>query len=211
MSVKNDFIRKLIDELNSVNKERLLNNDDKNLIDVCFMVSVIDQGIEKCTKFIEEMTKYDYHINRYIENKSGEYTNSKKIEILFEKPECEKESEYWVDNFYDWRYEIEFSHDDRSWGYCQCTLDDEGYNEEYDCCGNGCDWSAPAFSIEKIISVTHENWQGSEKDYWEYEEKFYSDEQNKDIEVEKYEKEKRIKSIKDEITKLQEELNKEGI
>ena len=111
-----------------------------------------------------------------------------------------------VDAYYDYCYYIEFLYDERMWGYCDCTFEDEGYDETHRCCGRGCDWIAPSFRIVKEITLGGASWEGYAKDYWEYENKFYNIEKNKNEEVEKYQKEQRRKSLKEQIERLQEEL-----
>ena len=80
------------------------------------------------------------------------------------------------------------------------------YNEKYKCCGNGCDWNSPAFRIEKITDLNYCTWDGLERDYWEYQEQFESNEQNKNKEVEKFKLEQEKQYLKDRINELQEEL-----
>jgi hypothetical protein len=204
MSIKDKFIRDLIDELNDVNERQLIYNN-KTPIDVCYIVSVIDQQIENCEEFINDILKNKYYINGYDEDTSGGYTNGR-IRVLVEKPDEEKESEYMMDAYYDYCYYIDFLLDERYWGYCECSPKDEDYNEQHKCCGNGCDWVAPAFSVTKSIGLVSGKWNGQERDYWEYEEKFKANEQNKNAEVEKYEKEENRKRIENQIKDLQEKL-----
>lgn len=204
MSVKDKFIKDLIAELNDINERQLIYYD-KRPIDVCYMVSVIDQQLEKCKEFLEDITENTYNINGYDEDISGGYTNGK-IRILIEKPDSEKESEYMFDAYYDYCYYIEFVEDERNWGYCQCTPSDSSYNEKHGCCGSGCDWHAPAFRLEKSISLSGGKWIGQECDYWKYENKFNDNEQNKNDEVEKYQLEQKRKSIQNRIAELKKEL-----
>lgn len=207
--IKDNFIRSLIDELNDINeRERVYY--DKNPIDVCYIVSVIDQQLENCKEFMDVIENKKWLINGYDEDSSGGYTNGR-IRILIEKPDEEKESEYMVDAYENYCYYIEFRYDERPWGYCECNSDYEGYNPKYNCCGTGCDWVAPAFKITKEIDMYYGSWNGYEKDYWEYKEKFEQNEENKNAEVEKYKKEqtkefllKQIKELQNKLVKLDE-------
>lgn len=206
MSIKEKFIKDLISELNDAN-ERQLDYENKRTIDVCYVVSVIDQQLEDCKEFLEDITKNAYHINGYDEDTSGGYTNGK-IRILIEKPDSEKESNYMVDAYYDYCYYIEFTKDERSWGYCQCSSGDIGYNADHDCCGSGCDWTAPSFNIEKSICLGGGMWNGQAKDYWKYKDKFNLNEQNKNNEVEKFKLKQRKESLQNQIAELKIELEK---
>lgn len=206
---KKEFINNLVKELNDVNERQLVYNG-KDPLDVPYLVSVVEQNIDQCKEFIEDISKNRYYINGYEEDNSEGYTNGK-IRILIEKPDEEKESEYMVDAYHDYCYYIEFLYDERMWGYCQCSPEDEGYNEKHKCCGHGCDWTAPAISITKEINSGYYKWQGDEADYWTYKEEFLTNEQNKNEEVEKYKKEQEKESIRRQIASLQsklDELNK---
>jgi hypothetical protein len=204
-NIKEKFIQELINELNRENEGRIYY--DKKPLDICYMVSVIEQKIEECEEFMQELSNKKWVINGYDEDYINGYTNGE-IRILIEKPEEEKESEYLVDAFEDYCYYIEFLFDERMWGYCQCTPEDEGYNEKYKCCGVGCDWVAPAIRITKEVDLGYYKWEGYERDYWEYEKQFYKKEENKSKKVEEYKKQQRIKEIQRQIKQLQEELEK---
>ena len=204
-STKDQFIQNLINELNSENENRIYH--EKKPLDIPYIISVIDQQIENCKEFIDDITRHTYCINGYDEDYSGGYTNGK-IKILIEKSEDEKESEHWVDAYYDYCYYIEFLYDERYWGYCECTSEDEGYNEKYKCCGYGCDWNSPAFSIEKVVSLGNYAWVGQERDYWKYEEQFESNEQNKNEDVEMFKLEQEKQNIRNRIVELQEKLGR---
>jgi hypothetical protein len=117
MDIKEKFIKNLINELNDIN-ERQLKEDSQ--IDVCWLVSAVDQQIDECKEFMNTISKYQYHINGYEEDHSQGYTNGK-IRILIEKPDEEKESDYMMDAYYDYCYYIEFRDDERMWGYCECA------------------------------------------------------------------------------------------
>lgn len=47
---KDNFIEKLIIELNSENKRRIIY--DKEPINICFIVSALDQQLDNCKEFI---------------------------------------------------------------------------------------------------------------------------------------------------------------
>ena len=67
-STKEQFIKNIINELNNENKNRINNN--KEIIDVCYIISVVDQQIEKCKEFIDDITTHTYLIENYDEEYS---------------------------------------------------------------------------------------------------------------------------------------------
>lgn len=202
-SVKDRFIRELVDELNEVNQERL--NYSKNPLDICFMTSVLNQQLEDCTDFMKTLESKTWLINGYDYDKEDWYTNGK-VRILIEKSEEEKESEYMVDAYEDYCYYIEFLYDQRHWGYCFCDESTEGYSQKHKCAGNGCDWTAPAFRITKEIDLHYGDWQGSQKDYWDYKGNFEKNEENINAEVERRKKEQEKKFLLEQIAVLQNKL-----
>ncbi|AGT13561.1 hypothetical protein TROLL_35 [Bacillus phage Troll] len=84
------------------------------------------------------------------------------------------------------RYDIKLLPDDRMWGYCGCKPEDEGYDPVNRCCGNGCDWIAPAFEAEVVTSLGVYKYQGNQRDMWEVEKKW--DEHTKAHRIKCYEK-----------------------
>jgi hypothetical protein len=192
MEVKDYFIRELIDTLNRENEYRIDNN--KRPLDICYMVSIIDQNINDSNVFINDITRNEYRISSYEEDNTGGYTYGS-ISVYIIKNDDE--------NYY---YRITFKSDERSWGYCQCSPEDKDYNSKHDCCGHGCDWFAPAFTIEKVESILNSSWNGDESDYWKFEEEFSKNELNKSEVVEKQKIEQRKQYIKDQIKSLKEEL-----
>jgi len=201
-STKEQFIQDLINTLNDENENRINNN--KTSLDICFMVSVIDQQIENCKEFLDDITKNTYYINGYDEDYSGGYTNGK-ITILIRKLDNNKEE--YVD-YYNYYYCIEFNWDERHLGYCECTSKDKNYNDKHKCCGIECDFIAPSLNISKIINLGNYSWEGQEKDYWRYEDQFKINEQYKNKEIIKFRIKQKRKQLKDKIVKLKKELEK---
>lgn len=195
---KDNFIEKLIIELNSENKRRIIY--DKEPINICFIVSALDQQLDNCKEFINILNNKEWFINGYEEDDTGGYTYGR-IEVLIEKKSGT------IGALEDYCYYINFSYDDRNWGYCQCIPEDDDYNEVHKCCGNGCDWTAPAFNITKEIYVHSGEWDGLERDYWEYEDKFNKNQKNRSIEVEEYKKEQKRKNLEKQIKELQGKLD----
>lgn len=202
MSIKERFIKDLINELNDIN-ERQLEYNNKPKLNVCWCISVLDQQLEHCYEFINTITKYNYLINGYEEPTPNKYNNGR-IRVLIEKPEEEMDCS--LDTYYNYCYYIEFTFDERSWGYCECTPKDIHYNAEHGCCGCGCDWTAPAVKIIKEEIIGCFEWSGYEKDYWEYEKKFKIIDSNNNEENERLEKEKIRICLEEQIAELQERI-----
>lgn len=201
MNVKNKFIEDVVKELNDVNRERIKEN--KNPLDIPFMVSVLDQQLETCEEFIHDISKNKYLINGFeeVEGIIG------RMQVLIEKPEDEKESNFLIHAFYDYCYYIDFFAEPRLYGECKCSPDDEGYNHEYGCCGLECEWYAPSFEIYKSIFLKKATWKGDQRDYLEYEKQFKENEKRKNNEVEEYKKQQRKKFLQQQIEQLQKELD----
>ncbi|MGJ0846505.1 hypothetical protein ACR77J_07445 [Tissierella praeacuta] len=195
-NIKDKFIMTLVDELNEINKDRTYNN--KFPLDICFMTSVLDQQLENCKEFMGILENKNWLINGYERDEDDYYTNGR-IRVLIEKPKEERKSGFLVDTYENYCYYIEFLEDNRPWGDCRCNSDYEEYNPKYKCCGIGCDWVAPAFRIVKEIDVHYDKWDGYEKDYWSYKERF---EEN-----EKITKQQEKEQILDHIKKLQDRLS----
>lgn len=194
--VKDIFIERLVEYLKSENKE---------LTDVCYMVSPLHQNLDSCIEFISDITKNSYCFNGYEGDNTGGYTNGR-VQVLIEKPEEEKESEMMGDAYYNYYYEIKFGYDERYWGYCDCEPEHEGYNDENGCCGNGCDWTAPSFQIVRVSSVGGHKWEGQASDYWNYKEQFNANEKLRDEEYINEQKRIQKETIELNIKQLQKEL-----
>jgi len=185
---KDKFIDSLISKLNYENSTRLMRNVE--LIDVCYIVSIIDQEIENYDVFIKDITEHKYDIYAHIEPSC--YTNGDcSIDI-------ENKSYY---------YKIEFLYEDKFLGYCQCSPENPLYNKMHKCTGINCDWDAPKFNITKIEFLGSAVWNKVQREYWQYEENFKQKESNIVKEIEDYEKQKKIDRLKRIIKNSQEELN----
>jgi hypothetical protein len=201
LNIKGEFIKRLVDELNDENER----GNHNRPLNICYMTSVVDQQLEKCSEFIEDITIHRYEINGYEYDNTEGYTNGK-MRVLIEKPDEEKNSEMMYDAYYDYCYYIEFGYDERHWGYCDCNPGHKGFNEKHGCCGNGCDWTAPQFYLTKSVSMGGGRWDGVESDYWSYEEKFNNDEKNKNTYVEEMKKKAEIKRLETSIKDAQDRL-----
>lgn len=198
--VKEKFIRALVKTLNEENENREYEN--KEPLDVCFMVSAIDKQLYQYKDFIEDLSN-GYTFNMYEEDESG-HSNGR-ISLFIEKPKEERQSGLWIEKYReDYWYTIEFKYNQIDGDYCQCEQGNEGYNEEHHCCGEICDWNAPSFAITKQYDLGTCSWDGLQRDYWEYEKMFKSKEENKSVEDEI--KERRKQEIMEQINLLNQEL-----
>lgn len=68
-------------------------------------------------------------------------------------------------------YKIYLTKDERYWGYCECSPEDECYDTKHNCCGQVCDWVAPALIFDRIESKDA-SFKGYQRDIWNLEEKW---------------------------------------
>ena len=172
------------------------------------MIAPLSQSLERFKSLINDLEEHTYYGVTYIEPEQENYYSNGTIEITLEKNdnELDKEEKYIKEHeeysYFptDYTYKINFEIDERDWRFCQCSEGDEDYDERYNCCGHGCDWSAPACSIEKVIEIGSKAWVGDEHDYWNFKDKFYK--------VDEKEKQEKINRLKNQIEDLQKELDK---
>ena len=148
-------------------------------------------------KLKEILADYEqYHMDlQYIENDEHDYYTEGTIDIYF----------YHNNVSVDYHYEIELSHRDEMQGYCQCTPEDEGYNEEHTCCGYGCDYYFPEVYIKKVTGIASAYFEGYANELWELEkkwDKYLSDhhEEKKKVELERIEE--RIRELEEKRANL---------
>ena len=205
-NVKEDLINKIIDELKRVNKDKEYRGERG--LNIPFMIAPLSQSLERFKSLINDLEEHTYYGVTYIEPEQENYYSNGTIEITLEKNdnELDKEEKYIKEHeeysYFptDYTYKINFEIDERDWKFCQCSEGDEDYDERHNCCGHGCDWSAPACSIEKVIEIGSKAWEGDEHDYWNFEDKFYK--------VDEKEKQAKINRLKNQIEDLQKELDK---
>lgn len=196
------FIKELIEEFNRC-------EEDAN---IPFLISVLEQDFnknnEKFKDFLNDLKEYpDYTI--VIEKAQNKYYGLYDVYISLEKHKEDSKTNYWYDyDFSNISYLIEFSIDKRYYGYCECTPDMKDYRVDKKCCGHGCDWVAPKFTLKKVIEIEEASFDGDEHDYWEYEDEYYN--KNKDKKEKEIEKEiKRLEKIIEDSNKRLNELRGE--
>ena len=174
-NVKEDLINKIIDELKRVNEDKEYRGERR--LNIPFMIAPLSQSLEQFDSLINDLEEHTYYGVTYIEPEQENYYSNGTIEITLEKNdnELDKEEKYIKEHeeysYFptDYTYKINFEIDERDWKFCQCSEGDEDYDERHNCCGHGCDWSAPACSIEKVIEIGSKVWEGDEHDYWDFE------------------------------------------
>ena len=208
------FFNNLVDELKYENDERRHNCDDKRPLNIPFIVSTLCQSLSgdttKYQEFVNDLEKYsDYTL--CVSRSKNEWDGLVDIDIDLVKYGEEDENTYYCD--YEtpgYVYELRFSYDERSWGYCECTPDMKDYREDKHCCGHGCDAIFCSFTLHKVINIGGDIWEGDEHDYWKFEDAFYAS--DKELADKKAEEEKlrMIEELKRRIeadTKKLEELS----
>lgn len=206
--MKNKLINEIAECLKIENRSRDYNGN--RLLDIPFMIAALDQHLtnKEYEDLLYDLERYDYGV-QYIEENPEDYYSDGSIRIQLAEKNCEdNEYEYYVDRMLDYEYKIDFLHDERYWGYCECTKDDLDYDARHDCCGHGCDWTAPAFSISKIIHIGYNSFNGDEHDFWDYEDKFNNVTQKDKEEAEKQSKIRRLQEEKERIERELESLSK---
>lgn len=184
-NTKKEFVNTLIKFLNEeVCRQMKHNTKIDELLDICYLTSVVEQQIDKCSAFIKDIDKHRYMIDEYFPDVTNGYTHGK-IKISIEKPDNEKESNLLVDAYYNYYYYIEFE-----------------YSTHYRYDG----WDAPAITITKLEDINTLEWDGYEEDYNIYKKEFHKREINKLIEIEEYKKQQAIKEKNEQIKILQNEI-----
>ena len=207
-NVKEDLINKIVDELKRVNEDKVYRG--KRELNIPFMIAPLSQSLEQFDSLIKELEDHTHYRVNYIEPEQENYYSNGTIEITLEKNDNElnEDEKYMKENNIcsyfptDYTYKINFEIDERDWEFCQCSEGDEDYDERHNCCGHGCDWSAPACSIEKVIEIGSKAWEGDEHDYWDFEDKFHN------VDEKEKQKQAKINRLKNQIEDLKKELDK---
>ena len=191
------FIERLVDAFKYENECR--ESDDKKF-DIPFLVSGLWEDLTDNYKHYDKFCSDLRYCDDYdIEIHDSNYHICKVNVIIYN-------GDGWGNLKTYFEYEITFGYNERNWGYCKCTPDDPDYREDKHCCGHGCDWDAPNFTIRKSLLVSSQGWYGDEHDYWDFEDKFYSDDKEEKEKKLLTEREYKIKSLKETIENAQREL-----
>lgn len=176
----------------------MLNREKEHLATLIPYYETLWQHKDKLKDMIEEIDSYPEIDIQYTYDEEEYYTDGT-IQIFLYKKKGD-----WLSqpNFH---YEIELQHDDRMWGYCECSSDDEGYVDGKGCCGAGCDWTAPSFNITRVNQVAYASFDGLERDVWKLEEKWKEDltEHNERLKKEQLQRlEEQLERTKQEIESI---------
>lgn len=203
----NTFIEEVITELKNENSYAAYY--EKKELDIPYLIAPLKQNLHKdeYKNFILDLSKYEYWV-KYEEETPGEYSNGRVDIFLMDKTANTENTISLVSSTQNFHYSIEFTIDERHWGYCECTPEDDGYQVDKCCCGYGCDWNAPSFNIKKIEHIGNSSWNGNEHDYWEFEDAFYKSDD--DLSEEKAEKDRteKMKNLESELNRIQDEISK---
>lgn len=209
--LQNDILQRFLDHFIDVLKTE---NDNRKYcehreLDIPFIISTLYQSFNNATnkydEFICDLEKWsDYDIT--IDETD---TGHEIIDVVVNLIKYHMED---ADGYYDnydmpnYTYIFRFSHDERFWGYCQCTPDMEDYREDKHCCGHGCDAAFCKFSLHKILRVVSDVWHGDEHDYWDFEDEFYLNNKELGKKKEDEDRKRKIKELKDRIEADSKEL-----
>lgn len=178
-------------------KEFMINEEIR---EACGYYETILQSSESLKEMLADCNTYFPEFYYDSDTQEG-YTNGKIKVFLYNETDDHElcgVSGRWESEL-DYHYTITLKYDERNWHYCDCTPSDVGYNPAYDCCGNGCDWSAPQIQVERIHNVTCQSFEGCESDLWKLEEKW-----NKcDDELKEKFKLQQVQSLEEQIKELE--------
>lgn len=207
--VLQNFLEALVDALKEYNEDLKYSNQSTRedlesdmVVDIPFVISSLWQSFkndpEKHANFKEYLSN-PYNIEIFPLNDNYDYGKCKAVVSYFDSENGAMSKYYYV---------IKFLFEDRYWGYCECAPEDPDYREDHCCCGHGCDWEAPAFSIEKVKEESYSSWNGDEHDYWDFEDSYYQDDKKAAEEKKAMEEQLKISFLKQQIKHYEDELKK---
>lgn len=198
------FTKMLVDTLKEENECRGANGKKLN---IPFLISTLCQSFEKdeilYNQFIFDLEVTD-HYDILISDSNNDYYGICKADVYFYETPDEKNN---YESELNFKYEIDFTYDERNYGYCECTSSDPDYREDKQCCGHGCDFDAPKFEMRKSLLISNCSWDGDEHDYWDFEDKFYANDNEENRKKKLMEREYKIKDLEETIRNAQKQLN----
>lgn len=197
--MKTDFFNQMKDFVLSEHK------DSRNFLQYVGYYETLLQNQNVLEPLLNDLKDWRVDI-QFIESKSG-YGYGKYQLYLWdydgEEPQDDDWHGYYDQKHLNYYYEILLERDERYWGYCECQPEDKGYNEKHKCCGNGCDWAAPSFTLRKIED-RRGSFEGAERNMWELEEKWNEHLESHNEKI----KQEQLKRIEEDLHRLQQEKEK---
>lgn len=167
-----------------------LSNENESEIDIPYSLIVLEQHLsdDKYKELHNDLKNNEWDV--FFKESNEHYINGR-LDVIFDNEEI------------NYHYTINLGNEPRMWGYCDCSEDDADYDYRYRCCGHGCDWTAPKFNIIKETYLGACSFNGDEHDYWDYKDKYNNVTL---VDKEQQEKESKLKRLKEEMVRIQAEI-----
>ena len=184
------FFKLLINEVEELNDKR----KDKDKLNTAFLIAPLAQDI-------------NYHFEKYADFAEDlRYLTLVCVEVMSNDYKDQVKANIYIDEEEKYYYEIVFDSDTTYLGYCECIKNDKGYREDKKCCGYNCDWDYPTVEVRKVQIVSKHDWEGTQHEYWNFEDEFFDRNDKAKRERIKKESKIRIEFLQNEIKRMQDEL-----
>lgn len=184
------FFKLLINEVEELNDKRKA----KDKLNTAFLIAPLAQDI-------------NYHFEKYADFAEDlRYLGLVCAEVISNDYKDQVKANIYIDEEEKYYYEIIFDSDTSYLGYCECIKTDKGYREDKQCCGYDCDWDYPTVEVRKVQIVSKHDWEGTQHEYWNFEDEFFDKNDKAKRERIKKESKIRIEFIQNEIKRMQDEL-----
>lgn len=184
------FFKLLINEVEELNDKRKA----KDKLNTAFLIAPLAQDI-------------NYHFEKYADFAEDlRYLTLVCVEVMSNDYKDQVKANIYIDEEEKYYYEIVFNSDTAYLGYCECIKTDKGYREDKKCCGYNCDWDYPTVEVRKVQIVSKHDWEGTQHEYWNFEDEFFDKNDKAKRERIKKESKIRIEFLQNEIKRMQDEL-----
>lgn len=184
------FFKLLINEVEELNDKRKA----KDKLNTAFLIAPLAQDI-------------NYHFEKYADFAEDlRYLGLVCAEVISNDYKDQVKANIYIDEEEKYYYEIIFDSDTSYLGYCECIKTDNGYREDKQCCGYDCDWDYPTVEVRKVRIVSKHDWEGTQHEYWNFEDEFFDKNDKAKRERIKKESKIRIEFLQNEIKRMQDEL-----
>jgi len=153
MDIKTRIIQAIINEMRADCYKEYSLNEYRDIL------TILEQKLDEQYELLEYFNGEEV-ILATISIEDADYIFPIKIQL---------QTQYDIEKMY---YELTINYQSDYCGYCMCTEEDEGYNEEHRCCGVECDWEYPTLKIKRVENVAYEEFEGLQKDLWKAEDEF---------------------------------------